>query len=853
SEIEDFDRVPNFDDGHRKTFFSVSSFEQYRDHFRKASTLVAFILLKGYFQFSGRFYQVKDFRPDDIQYVSDLLELDDMANLEGYPRNTFSRQKRIIAKSLGIKLFPDWKSQFEKEVDGLVKTALKPKQIIKVLVRICQEKRIEVPRYHIFAQEISTSIRKLENELVRSVDESLNDEQKSKIDAILEMGKSQDRPISPSNPYLVTTIKTPEQEIAPRKIRESLNDFLLVSDLYVEFKNTLDKIDLSDKLLNYYAVWLIKSSHVKFLSLKEPSKKHLYFLAFIVYQYRIRQDLFVDTLLKLVQKFENEVEKSITEDFLKQRPVKIKQAQKIINMVRSLSDYVEHIRGVVFSKSQTDSEKVNQIQRVFSQIDNSKGDRQAQRKRIEEELEKLQSSLSSGLKEQMMYEKFLAGYRRIQNRVAGIARVLDFNFSTSNSDLCEAIQFFKSHEQAGNIKKLPTSFLDQKSKTTLKTYTGSEWKLWKVLLFIQIKEHIKSGSLNLCSSERYRAVEEYLISQERWDSNRIGLLERADLPFEIDADDFLNRMSKILHNQYVRTNKNVDKNEFISFTSSGATRISTPKEDKKEESGGLLRFLEDESGGVIPLPIVLSEVNSTSKFLECFSHFAQKGHKRRPSTKAFYAAIIAFGCNIGIGRMAKISNGISVDNLNHLVKWYFSKENLDAANGKINSVVDQMSLPKIYKKNIDENHTSSDGQKFSVVVPSIHANYSFKYFGSGKGISAYSFIDETNRLFYNTVISSSEREAAYVIDGLMHNEDVESSIHSTDTHGYSEIIFAITSGIGVFFAPRIKNFKSQMKYTFKDNPKRMYEKMDFKVAPTVSNYIDPKIITEQGMLFGIRT
>ncbi len=379
----------------------------------------------------------------------------------------------------------------------------------------------------------------------------------------------------------------------------------------------------------------------------------------------------------------------------------------------------------------------------------------------------------------------------------------------------------------------------------MKTYSGSEWKLWKVLLFIQIKEHIKSGSLNLIGSERYRAVEEYLVSRERWDSNKIGLLERAGLPFEIGADDLLNRMSGVLHNQYVTTNKNVGHNEFISFTSSGATRIRTPKEDEKNENGGLLRFLEDESGGVVPLPIVLSEVNSTSDFLECFSHFAQKGQKGRSSNKAFYAAIIAFGCNIGIGRMAQISNGISVDNLNHLVKWYLSKENLDAANGKINSVIGEMSLPKVYKKNIDENHTSSDGQKFSVVVPSIHANYSFKYFGSGKGVSAYSFIDETDRLFYGTVISSSEREAAYVLDGLMHNEDVESSIHSTDTHGYSEIIFAITSGIGVFFAPRIKNFKSQIKYTFRDNPKGTYEKMGFKVVPTASSYIDPRIVTEQ--------
>jgi hypothetical protein len=56
----------------------------------------------------------------------------------------------------------------------------------------------------------------------------------------------------------------------------------------------------------------------------------------------------------------------------------------------------------------------------------------------------------------------------------------------------------------------------------------------------------------------------------------------------------------------------------------------------------------------------------------------------------------------------------------------------------------------------------------------------FKYFGQNKGISVYSFVDERHLLFYSTVISSSEREAAYVIDGLLHNETIKSDIHSTD-------------------------------------------------------------------------
>lgn len=55
-----------------------------------------------------------------------------------------------------------------------------------------------------------------------------------------------------------------------------------------------------------------------------------------------------------------------------------------------------------------------------------------------------------------------------------------------------------------------------------------------------------------------------------------------------------------------------------------------------------------------------------------------------------------------------------------------------------------------------------------------------------KGVSIYTFIDERQLLFHSTVISASERGAAYVIDGLQQNDVVKSTIHSTDTHGFTE-------------------------------------------------------------------
>ena len=73
-----------------------------------------------------------------------------------------------------------------------------------------------------------------------------------------------------------------------------------------------------------------------------------------------------------------------------------------------------------------------------------------------------------------------------------------------------------------------------------------------------------------------------------------------------------------------------------------------------------------------------------------------------------------------------------------------------------------------------------------------NANYSFKYFGKGQGVSVYSFIDERDLLLHSLVFSAGERESAYVIDGLMHNDVVRSDIHSTDSFGFSEAIFGVS-------------------------------------------------------------
>ena len=160
-----------------------------------------------------------------------------------------------------------------------------------------------------------------------------------------------------------------------------------------------------------------------------------------------------------------------------------------------------------------------------------------------------------------------------------------------------------------------------------------------------------------------------------------------------------------------------------------------------------------------------------------------------------------------------------------------SEENTNEANDKIVAFMDKLEIVKLMRANQEINHTSSDGQKYNISqsIDSTNAGYSFKYFGTDKGVVSYTFVDESHRLFHSQVINVSERESGYVIDGLLHNGVVRSDIHSTDSFGFSSVVFGLTHLLGFGFAPRIKNFKKQQLYGF--NSPKYYKNLSYKLIP----------------------
>lgn len=335
---------------------------------------------------------------------------------------------------------------------------------------------------------------------------------------------------------------------------------------------------------------------------------------------------------------------------------------------------------------------------------------------------------------------------------------------------------------------------------------------YKVFLFQQVTTAIKSGDLNLSQSYKYRPMDAYLIAPERWKHEKTHLLERAGLAEFADPEPVLATLNEALAKQYQCTNANAKANPYLKVRADGVFHVATPAlvASEADPLGDLFPERHD-----VPLAQVLETINNHCAMLSAFEHWRQTHIRQTASNPALLAGIMGLGCGIGVRKMARISSRVTESELEHAVNWRFSIDNICAANDAVLKAMDDMELPNLYRRDHEQLHTASDGQKFEVRGESLHACRSFKYFGQGQGVSAYTFADERNLLWHSLMISAADRESAYVIDGLMHNDVVKSDIHSTDSHGYTEAVFGLTHLLSFSFAPRIKGIGKQTLYIFR--------------------------------------
>jgi TnpA family transposase len=159
--------------------------------------------------------------------------------------------------------------------------------------------------------------------------------------------------------------------------------------------------------------------------------------------------------------------------------------------------------------------------------------------------------------------------------------------------------------------------------------------------------------------------------------------------------------------------------------------------------------------------------------------------------------------------MAQLAD-LSYRQLAWCTTWYLREETLQPA---IASIVNHHYRHPLARLWGGGTLSSSDGQRFPVAVRSQTATAIPRYYGFGTGLTFYTWTSDQSSQYGSKPIPSTVRDSTYVLDGVLDNEtELPIAEHTTDTAGYTDLVFGFFDLLGLQFSPRLRDLADQTLY-----------------------------------------
>ena len=326
---------------------------------------------------------------------------------------------------------------------------------------------------------------------------------------------------------------------------------------------------------------------------------------------------------------------------------------------------------------------------------------------------------------------------------------------------------------------------------------------------VAVRDELRRGNLWVEGSRRYRQLADFFLPEPEWTARRADFFSRARLPAK--AEDGGRFLARRLAAAYDRFQSRFPENAQVKVTEDGWRLSSDVAERRSPEEQQALERLTSWMGAhmrSIRLPDLLIEVDNE---LDWSRHFIPPSRRRKRSVQDIcevVASVMAYGCNIDPETMARVTNDVSYKAIRRLADWQFSEDKLRGALADLVNGISRCDAAEVWGH---ARTSSSDGQRYLFPRKTLKATYGHRL--GDYALEFYTFVADNYAPFYSTPIECTERDAAYVLDGLLYHEsEIDPEEHYTDTHGYTELNFAAFAMLGRRFCPRIRSVRHQRLY-----------------------------------------
>jgi TnpA family transposase len=379
------------------------------------------------------------------------------------------------------------------------------------------------------------------------------------------------------------------------------------------------------------------------------------------------------------------------------------------------------------------------------------------------------------------------------------------------AELLEAVRLLRTWNEKRSRKQAelpPTGFVPEKWRPYVSPAPNAvDRHYWELCVLDCLHEALKSGDVWAVGGRRYGNVEDLLIPKGEWQGMRDECYGELGLPRDPKA--WLGGILPTLREQIEKTTRGLPENP-QALVEGGSVRLR-PIEAVPEPDG--LRALKAEvsqSWPQVRIQDLLVEVDGWVGFTKIFRTLQGRGRAKEDVGRGLLAALIAKGCNIGMTKMAALAPGIREGTLRRVDELYLYEDTLRQAFRALEEAHRELPMSGWLG---DPDVSMSDGLRVTTRVGTLRASLHPHVLGPGKRALTFYYHVLHRGPGYGAQVIGHDRDAAFVLDQIFHiQSELPIHHHYTDTHGATEVTFAIAYPNGVEFAPRIKQVHEQDLY-----------------------------------------
>lgn len=421
------------------------------------------------------------------------------------------------------------------------------------------------------------------------------------------------------------------------------------------------------------------------------------------------------------------------------------------------------------------------------------------------------------------YFDFLAErYTKIREFAPAMLKNLNFQANTATKPLLDAIEVLRqlNRENKRNVPgNAPLSFVNAKWEPYVYNENGTiNRKYFELCVLWELRQALRGANIWVEGGRRYAPLSSHLIEPAVWQEKKGEVYKLLELnvdgavrfkQLEEDITAGLARLEALIKADSASKRKENNEEETVVNPvrlEGNKLRLSRYEALEIADSTKKLRKLVWQRLPQVELVDLLIEVDQWLKFSQKLTH-AQDGLGCAPAQLGqLYAAIVAQACNLGLANMERMS-GFSYGELSWITNWHLRDETLQEATTVLVNYQHAQPLSRHWG---DGSFSSSDGQRFVVAVPSRSSAALPRYFGYGKGLTMLSWVADQFAIYGTKTVKATDREALYTLDAILDNKsELPIQSHTTDTAGYTEMVFALFDLLGLEFEPRLKDISDQ--------------------------------------------